>query len=166
MPNNEAEAEMIILALDLGTTTGWAIYDGSRIRSGSIDFKSSRFESVNRRFVKFKRWLESKHSEQLLGLNLIYFEEVHKHSATDAAHAYGGFFAVLTSFCEENSIEYQGVGVKTIKKFIAATGNADKIDVIKAVQKLGFNPSDDNEADALALLQYALHHEKIKSACK
>ena len=35
-------------------------------------------------------------------------------------------------------------------------GNADKKAVIEAVRRLGFNPSDDNEADALALLHWAV----------
>jgi hypothetical protein len=30
--------------------------------------------------------------------------------------------------------------------------------VIDAVRKLGFNPADDNEADALALLDWAIAH--------
>ncbi|MFZ1416691.1 MAG: hypothetical protein WAS73_19270 [Defluviicoccus sp.] len=44
----------------------------------------------------------------------------------------------------------------TIKRHIAGKGNADKAAVIDAVRKLGFNPADDNEADALALLDWAI----------
>jgi Holliday junction resolvasome RuvABC endonuclease subunit len=35
-------------------------------------------------------------------------------------------------------------------------GNADKAAVIAAVKALGFDPADDNEADALALLHWAI----------
>lgn len=35
-------------------------------------------------------------------------------------------------------------------------GNADKQAVIAAVRALGFEPQDDNEADALAILQWAM----------
>ena len=44
----------------------------------------------------------------------------------------------------------------TIKRHVTGKGNADKQAVIDAVRKLGFAPADDNEADALALLHWAL----------
>ena len=46
--------------------------------------------------------------------------------------------------------------VGTIKRHITGRGNADKDAVIAAVRALGFDPADDNEADALALLHWAL----------
>lgn len=151
-----------ILALDLGLHTGWAIYRNGKIKSGTEELKPSRFESQNRRFLRFRRWLEEIHQKDILSpISLIFFEAVRAHTAVDAAHAYGGFFATLVTFCEENGIEYEGVPVQTIKKFISSKGNAEKIEVIKAVQKLGYNPKDDNEADAIALLLFGLDKEKI-----
>ena len=97
----------------------------------------------------------------MLGIGIVYFEEVRRHIGVDAAHCYGGFKAILTTFCEVNGIPYQGVPVGTIKKHITGKGNADKLAVIKAVQALGFNPKDDNEADALALLSFAMKQEAI-----
>ena len=41
---------------------------------------------------------------------------------------------------------------------IAGKGNADKRAVIDAVRRIGFGPADDNEADALALLHWALEN--------
>jgi crossover junction endodeoxyribonuclease RuvC len=55
-----------------------------------------------------------------------------------------------------NRIPYCGVPVATIKRHITGKGNADKGAVIAAVRALGFDPVDDNEADALALLDWAL----------
>ena len=74
----------------------------------------------------------------------------------DAAHAFGGWLAHLTAWCEHHGIPYQGVPVGTIKRHIAGKGNADKAAVIEAVRRLGFAPADDNEADALALLHWAI----------
>ena len=54
------------------------------------------------------------------------------------------------------NIAYQGVPVGTIKRFIAGKGNADKTAVIAAVRARGFHPADDNEADALAILLWAI----------
>jgi Holliday junction resolvasome RuvABC endonuclease subunit len=55
-------------------------------------------------------------------------------------------------------IPYRGVPVGTIKRHITGRGNADKDAVIAAVRALGFDPVDDNEADALALLDWALRY--------
>lgn len=47
-----------ILALDLGTQTGWALRqrDGG-VTSGSENFRPQRFEGGGMRFLRFKRWL-------------------------------------------------------------------------------------------------------------
>ena len=58
-------------------------------------------------------------------------------------------------WCEQRTIAYQGVPVGTIKRHVAAKGNADKAAVIAAVRERGFNPTDDNEADAIAILLWA-----------
>jgi Holliday junction resolvasome RuvABC endonuclease subunit len=94
--------------------------------------------------------------EQTSPIDAVYFEEVRRHIGTDAAHVYGGFLATLTAWCEQRSIAYQGVPVGTIKRFIAGKGNADKAAVMAAIHARGFNPADDNEADALAILLWAI----------
>jgi len=151
----------IILALDLGTTTGFAMgRTGGKVNvSHSKNFKATRFQSADRRFINFRNYLEELLEKAVLGIDVIYFEEVRKHIGVDAAHCYGGFKAALTMFCEDNNIPYEGVAVGTIKKHITGKGNANKEKVIKAVQDLGHNPKDDNEADAIALLYYAINKE-------
>ena len=144
-----------ILALDLGTTTGWALRtpDGA-ITSGTQSFRPQRFEGGGMRFLRFKRWLTElkAHAD---GIDSLHFEEVRRHVSTDAAHAYGGFLATLTSWCEHHQIPYQGVPVGTIKKHATGKGNASKDDMITAMRRLGHVPTDDNEADALAILHWA-----------
>jgi Holliday junction resolvasome RuvABC endonuclease subunit len=81
---------------------------------------------------------------------------VHRHVSTDAAHVHGGLLATLTAWCEQHSIPYQGVPVGTIKRHITGKGNADKQAVIAAVRGRGFSPADDNEADAIAILLWAI----------
>ena len=51
---------------------------------------------------------------------------------------------------------YQGVPVGTIKRFATGKGNADKHAVLAAVTARGFRPADDNEADAIAILLWAM----------
>ena len=147
---------MTILALDLGTQTGWALAcrDGS-ITSGSQSFKPQRFEGGGMRFLRFKRWL-AELKDMAGGIDALHLEEVRRHVSTDAAHAYGGFLATLTAWCEHHQIPYQGVPVGTIKKHATGKGNASKDHVIAAMTAPGHAPADDNEADALALLHWAI----------
>jgi hypothetical protein len=147
-----------ILALDLGQRTGWAVRnaDGA-IASGTLEFKPGRFEGGGMVFLRFRAWLQEV-DETAGGIVVVYFEEVRFHRGVTAAHAYGGFLAHLTAWGEMFKIPYRGVPVGTIKRHVTGKGNADKEAVIAAVRALGFDPKDDNEADALALLDWALEH--------
>ena len=145
-----------VLALDLGTTTGWALRsrDGGII-SGTMTFRPSRFEGGGMRYLRFRGWL-GEILDLSGGLTRIAFEEVRAHAGTDAAHLYGGFLAHLSAWCEERALPYEGVPVATIKRFATGRGNADKAAMIAAMRARGFAPHDDNEADALALLLWAI----------
>lgn len=154
---------MTILALDLGTTTGWATVDRLLDRrglllSGTWDLRGGRFEGGGMRFVRFKSQLEKLYA--LDRVSRVAYEEVRRHVATDAAHVYGGLQAVLTSWCEIEKIPYEAVPVGTIKKHLTGKGNADKAAMIAAVRAKGYTPKDDNEADAIALLLYMLTDAK------
>ncbi len=147
------------LALDLGTHTGWALrqQDGSTT-SGTEPFSPRRFEGGGMRYLRFKHWLQE--LRRTAGeLHAVYFEEVRRHAGVDAAHAYGGFLAHLSAWCEHHRIPYQGVPVGTIKKHATGKGNANKDAMVAAMRALGHQPVDDNEADALALLHWAIAQE-------
>lgn len=144
-----------ILALDLGTRTGWAISFGPHLTSGVVEFRPDRFEGGGFRFLKFKWWLERMKETQ--AFNLVMFEEVRNHAGITAAHTYGGYLAHLTAWCEAEKIPYQGIPVATIKKHATGKGNAKKDAMITAMRARGHpNLEDDNEADALAILYYAM----------
>ena len=145
-----------VLALDLGTTTGWALRDAEGpITSGTVSFRPDRFSGGGMRFLRFKRWLtEVKNAGG--GIDAVYLEEVRRHAGTSAAHIYGGFLAHVTAWCEHHGIPYEGVPVGTIKRHVTGKGNATKQAVIEAVRARGFAPADDNEADAIALLLWAI----------
>ena len=86
----------------------------------------------------------------------IWFEEVRRHVGTDAAHIYGGLMATLTTWAELRDVPYQGVPVGTIKRHATGKGNAAKEAMIAAARARGYNPADDNEADAIAILHWAI----------
>ncbi len=150
----------LILALDLGTNTGWALRDGAgQTFSGTLSLKPGRFEGGGMRYLRFTRWLDDLRDTNSLAA--VYFEEVRRHAGTDAAHVYGGLMGALTAWCELRGIPYEGVPVGTIKHHAAGKGNAPKDAMIAAAKARGFNPSDDNEADALALLHWALEVQVV-----
>jgi hypothetical protein len=79
-----------ILALDLGTTTGWALQaaDGL-ITSGTVSFRPGRYDGGGMRYLRFTNWLTE--IDRLSGpIAAIWFEEVRRHAGTDAAHVFGG----------------------------------------------------------------------------
>ncbi|MBF0423767.1 MAG: hypothetical protein HQL73_12335 [Magnetococcales bacterium] len=91
-----------LLALDLGSKTGWAFRqaDGA-ITSGTVEFRPGRFEGGGMRYLRFKRWLNEM---KQYGVDTIVFEEVRNHKGVDAAHVYGGFMATMTGWAEQNEM--------------------------------------------------------------
>ena len=145
-----------ILALDLGTSTGWALRapDGL-ITSGTASFRPGRYDGGGMRYLRFTNWLTE--IDRLSGpIAAIWFEEVRRHAGTDAAHVYGGLMATLTAWAELRGVPYAGVPVGTIKRHATGKGNAPKEAMIASARARGFSPADDNEADAIALLLWAI----------
>ena len=157
MPAAKASPSILsILALDLGSTTGWAIRnDRCRILHGTAAFRPTRFEGGGMRYLRFERWLNDT-LKVVGGIDAVYFEAVRRHLGTDASHIYGGFLAGLTAWCEQQGIPYSGVPVGTWKRHVCGKGNAAKKDVTDAICARGFEPADDNEADAIAILLWAI----------
>lgn len=143
---------MTVLALDLGTKTGWALrYSATEIYHGTQAFERKTSDGAGMRFLKFRRWLNEM-AEQHGPIEAVWFEEVRAHKGTAAAHIYGGLFATLTAWAERRDIPYGGVPVGEIKRYATGKGNAGKGAVIAAMKARGFEPQTDNDADALALL--------------
>ena len=151
-----------ILALDLGQNCGWALRrKHGQIYYGTAVFKPNQFSGGGMALLRFRQWLDTLH-ETSEHFDMIVFEEVRRHLGTTAAHVYGGFLGQMSAFAEYKEIPYEGVGVGTIKKFITGKGNAGKKQVIKAVKTRGFDPQDDNQADALAILHWAIEEGPAK----
>lgn len=153
---------MAVLALDLGTTTGWMLKQkGGASAHGFWNLKGGRYEGGGMRYLRFRGHLVEMH--KLSPLQMIVFEEVRRHNGTDAAHVYGGLLATMAAFAEENGIPYAGEPVQTIKKFVTGKGNAGKPQMIAAVKKQGFEAVvDENEADAIALMLLKLEDPAVQ----
>lgn len=144
---------MKILGIDPGTKCGWAVLDdGRRIASGVWDLSSKRHEGGGMRFVRLRCYLDEIAG---LGIDAVGYEEVRRHMGVDAAHVYGGVVATIQAWCERRpgsslQLPYRGVPVGTVKKVATGKGNAKKDQMCAAVVGwFGYEPKDDNEADAL-----------------
>lgn len=155
---------MNILALDLGTTTGWArcSRDGT-VHSGSEKFAARKLEAAGQRWLKFRAFLAEQRTAAGGEIDAIYFEDVKRHVGTTAAHVYGGFLAMLEAWCAANKVRMIGVGVGTVKLHWTGKGNADKGAMIAAAKAKGHNPVDDNHADALAILSLGRQLEQAST---
>ena len=146
-----------ILALDLGTTTGWALraLDGL-ITSGTVSFRPSRYDGGGMRYLRFTNWLTE--LDQLSGpIAAIWYEEVRRHVGTDAAHVYGGLDGDADRLGRAPRRAVPGcAGRHDQDATPPARATPAKEAMIAAARARGFRPSDDNEADALAILHWAL----------
>lgn len=143
---------MNVLALDLGTRTGWALLEHQRLESGVQVFDVKRGESPGMRFLRFNRWLD-----EFPALDVVVYEQTHQRggAATEVA---AGFATRVQEYCARRGIEHAAVHTGTLKKFTTGSGAAKKPAMIAAVSARWKAVTDDNEADAVALLFFALEN--------
>lgn len=144
---------MIVLALDLGTNCGWAIHRGGALESGVLRLKTSRHDRPGERWIRFRREL----LRLLQGVDLVAYERVRRHEGLEASHVYGGLRALLEMLCESQGRTLRTVEVAHVKQHATGKGNARKDAMIAAAEARGWTPIDDNEADALWILDWAMH---------
>lgn len=142
-----------ILALDLGNEFGWAVKQYT-ISSG-WERLSKNNKSPGRRFNNFRRWLREQNN-----IDEVYFEDVKRHRGVLAAHAYGGYLAILQTWAYNREIPCVGVGVGVIKKSWTGKGNASKQMMLDETIRRGIDVCNHNEVDALALLEYVTKNNK------
>jgi Holliday junction resolvasome RuvABC endonuclease subunit len=144
-----------ILALDLGLKTGWAIRltDGT-IATGVEEFKVNRGTSPDWRFIKFRSWLIALMGDHLI--DFVAFEQAHLRGGA-ATDILVGFTTIVKMCCvDKGNVPHLAVHSGTIKLHATGHGNAQKEDMIAAARLKypGIDIIDDNQADALMLLEY------------
>lgn len=153
---------MNVLALDLGTRTGWALSASGRIESGVHTFDVKRGESPGMRYVRFNAFLRDFCVLRVIP-DLVIYEQTHNRggAATEVA---AGFATRVQEWAASYGKQHTALHSATLKKFTTGSGRGDKGDMLAAaVQKrwLAHRAEDhvkidDNEVDAVCLLQYAL----------
>lgn len=165
-----ARKPLRILALDMATRTGWALWDGSRIESGVQDFSPQRGESQGMRYLYFNRWLSGialQDDHPIIAcrtkprVDLIWYEQNFRRGG-HASEVAAGFTTRVHELCAGHGIEYGQLNAMTLKKWATGSGKSDKAamkaEAWKRTGQRRLNPTefDDNEADAILLLSYAL----------
>ena len=135
---------MNILALDIATTTGWK----TETASGVWKLRQKKDDSTGMKLVRLKSYL--KELIELEHIELVAYERpagMFKSAIISESELIG----VVLLLCEELSLQCTAYSPTEIKKFATGKGNAKKIDMIAKAVELGYNPADDNEADAIHL---------------
>lgn len=145
-----------ILALDLATSTGWAMRaaDGT-ITSGVETFRLGRGDSPGIRFMRFRAWLW----ERLAGFHGVYgvvaYERPH-HRGGHATALAVGLATVVQEQAAADRHETLTVHTGTLKKWATGRGNAGKDAMVAAARlRYGRDVTSHDEADALHVLAWS-----------
>ena len=77
-----------------------------------------------------------------------------------------GFCAMVEMLAYQHKIRCLECNNSIIKKHATGTGHAKKAQMVKAARDRGWNPKDDNEADALWLADYAAAMRQVRAAAE
>jgi Holliday junction resolvasome RuvABC endonuclease subunit len=105
--------------------------------------------------------------KKLLGdIDLIVYEQPHQRGGHPTQVAMG-LVAEVLSFAARANIETTTYHATALKKWATGAGNAKKEEMVKEATKRGYIVANDDEADAVLMLEHALddlHIEKSDTA--
>lgn len=151
-----------ILALDMATKTGWALRDSEgRVTSGVQDFSLRRGESSGMRLLRFRRWVRELLSvdHEAEAVKLVAYEQpvIHRKRRQLNASVAHNLEGVLLPELESVEADYTNVTPAELKRHATGKGNCGKPAMIDAARaRWDREPQDDNEADALCVLAWAM----------
>ncbi|MDF3858097.1 crossover junction endodeoxyribonuclease RuvC [Achromobacter denitrificans] len=160
VPGNVPALNVNILALDLGTKTGYALRrrDGA-MRYGTVDFTPRKSWTPGQRWARFRGWLADTVATFQIDA-IVYERVVFGHSSAASSDVYGGFKALVELAADTHSLTLSSVAVPTVKKHFTGNGRADKDAMMAQAKARGFSPDSHNAADALAILHWAVDQER------
>jgi len=146
-----------LLALDLGSHTGWALGPVQSI-TPPLYGRWNLSGDHGPRFIQLREHISAQlsplQSEKGLPV-VIAYEEVRRWSSSSAAHLYCGFRSVIHILAAEGSHQILPLSPSAIKQHATGSGNATKVQMIQAAVKRLSVPLDhqkkghDDMADAL-----------------
>jgi crossover junction endodeoxyribonuclease RuvC len=149
-----------VVALDLGSVTGFAVYNQHGVTSGVLNFKKKGKFEVKGNMTLY-RWmqsfLEGPHAHPDLE---VVVEVPHAERFMAPLRILFGQLGIVHLFCAMYQIKLTEYRSKEIKKYWTGKGNADKVAMVAQTQTKYPHVKDHNESDSLALLHMHLERSK------
>ena len=158
-PNN-----LTVLALDLATTTGFAVLAAGVVSSGSVSFARQKGrkhvpdEHEGVAYIRFQKWLRE--ALALYKPTVVVFEEPMGNFKNAAArNIIVGFRGIMMSTVAYYNLTAWGYPQGRVKMFWTGKGNAKKPEMVAETKRRfpDLELTTDDEADALAVLHLHLH---------
>lgn len=143
------------LAIDLGSTFGWAIGKNGVIQSSGEVALSAKDSHPGHRWLRFQEWL---HKMAANKIDEILYEEVQAFRSSQASMVYGALRSHLQVFCLAYKIRLCSLTPGEIKGDFTGNGNAKKELMCEVAINLGWKKGVrgtrdlNNECDAIALM--------------
>ena len=148
-----------LLSLDLATSVGWA-----RLRDGRVDYGTYRLPAtgpdVGRFLAAYEDWLRV---AMLDGVDVCVFEApfVSGKTSQDTARKLLCLAGLTELICHRAGIRCFETNIKTVTKHFVGRCPPQRAEkkaaTLRACRQRGWQPKNDDEADALAVLDYAVH---------
>ena len=154
---------MKVLAIDPGTSCGWAVGDADTVvAAGTWNLAARPGDSPGVRYLKLRGNLEEV-LRAYPGLGLVAYERGTPVSF-QAARASYGYIAHIEAWCAERGLEHTAVMPATLKKYATGKGNAKK----DAMREMGrrrwpLDGASDDEVDARWILDWTISSLSIRS---
>jgi Holliday junction resolvasome RuvABC endonuclease subunit len=147
---------MRVLALDLATNTGFARNYGPEPRTGSVNFQRKKKEPIGVMFTDLENWMITQGESDIVVL-----EKPHMRGGAATMYCVG-LWAIAEKSAYSMEAKVMLVATRDLKLSFTGYGNASKEDMIAMAKRRGYDPKDDDEADACLLLEYALELKGLK----
>lgn len=148
-----------ILALDLATRLGWACGRPDGEPSYGTKVLPSTGEDIGRFAEAYNEWLLDMITLESPGLVVFEAPILAGQTTLTTARKLTGLAWHTEFVCRLREIRCAEHHLQSVKKFFAGSGRADKAAMIAAARRQGWDPKDDNAADALGLWACAVHQK-------
>ena len=147
-----------IVALDLGSVTGFAVKSKHGISHGTMNFKvKGKFHDSG--YKKLYDWLCVMPKDLPWHELEVVVEKPHAGRFFGAVRILFGLLAIVHLFSDEHGVKLTEVSPTSIKKFWTGKGTSSKEEMVAETQKKFPNVKDHNQSDAIALLYYHLENK-------
>jgi hypothetical protein len=151
----------MLLTLDLASKTGWTFGapDDKQFASGVYPIAQTGKDDIGHFLADFDAWL----SERLVDVAFCVFESPIFPGAKGNLGTLRKLYSLaghLEWRCLQAKIQCFEVNTMAVKRFMGIAGiwgKPGKQAMIRAVERYGYEPVDDNEADAIGLRLYTIH---------